>query len=148
MKYVLSLSLCLFTLPCCAADLESFGIEEMTPITSQEADQVRGQGIWTSVNSIGTQSFAFALADHLSGSVFNLNATAQQDSLDSSNLYTNANAGSQAVGVISQGGVQLGDAMFEMGEFSFSLEGFQTLSQSSLVAGPSSGLDFSTLLAR
>jgi hypothetical protein len=148
MKYVLSLSLCLLSVPCCAGDLESFGIDEMTPMTNQEAEQVRGQGIQTSVNSIGTQSFAFALSDHLSGSVFNLNSTAQQNSLDSSNLYSNASGGSQAVGIISQGGVQLGDAMFEMGEFSFSLAGFQTLAQASLVAGPSAGLDFSSMLAR
>lgn len=128
-----------------AADLSSFGLETISPISIEEANSVRGQGGVTLVRSVGTSSMAFSIIDPETGSVFNMNATAQQAGQDGVD-FENADSSTQAVGNTSVGGIQFGTATFEMGEFTFSLNGFSAVTQSQQVAGPGKGLDFSSLL--
>ncbi|MDB4676930.1 hypothetical protein OAF09_01745 [bacterium] len=145
MKVLRLLFICMLATPCAAADLSEFGIDSVTELTETDAKTVRGLGMSTYVDSLSTQSFALSLADKFSGSVINMNANSRMKSYDGSDLYEGSSASSQAVGSVSQGGIQFGDANFEMGEFSFNLSGFQSVAQANQVAGPSGTLDFSSI---
>lgn len=128
-----------------AADLTSFGLDSIELISAEDANKVRGQGGVTIVRSVGTSSMAFSIIDPDSGSVFNMNATSQQTGQDGID-FENADSGAQAVGNTSVGGIQFGTASFDMGEFTFSLDGFSAVTQSQQVAGPGKGLDFNSLI--
>ena len=65
-----------------AADLSSFGLESLTPISNEAAETVRGQGGSTLVRSVGTSSMAFSIVDPETGSIFNMNSTSQQSGYD------------------------------------------------------------------
>ena len=146
MKKFIFGTLALFgTASCTAADLGQFGLENIAPITAEAATTVRGLGGSTYVNSIGTSSMAFSIADTKSGSVFNLNATSQLSGYDSVD-FVSADSGTQAVGNSSVGGIQFGSASFDMAEFEFSMDGFSAVTQSQQAGGAGSGLDFSGLL--
>ncbi|MEC7679980.1 MAG: hypothetical protein VX694_11975 [Planctomycetota bacterium] len=128
-----------------AADLSSFGLESLTPISNEAATTVRGQGGSTLVRSVGTSSMAFSIVDPETGSIFNMNSTSQQSGHDGIE-FVSADSGAQAVGNTAVGGIQFGDATFEMVVFAFSLSGFSAVTQAQQVAGPGKGLDFTSIL--
>ncbi|MDA7874619.1 hypothetical protein N9250_00275 [bacterium] len=130
---------------CFAADVSEFGLGGIEPLSDREAQAVRGAGGDTIVQSISTNSMAFSIVDKDSGSVFNMNATSQLIGKDSVTFDT-ADSGLQAVGNSSTGGVQFGDAEFNMGEFFFSMSGFSSIGQAQQIGGAGKMLDFSSLL--
>jgi len=97
-----------------ANDLETFGLASIEPLTSQERDSVRGQGL----DSISMASFQIFAFDTVSGSSINL----QANSVNSNNGMTLTAYDVEPIAA-SRSNVGLAAFELEIDDFNFSTSG-------------------------
>ncbi|MDB4676928.1 hypothetical protein OAF09_01735 [bacterium] len=94
-----------------AESLDQFGLSELKPISTQESNNVRGQGL----DSIGMASYQIFIFDYLSGSSLNLQAS----SINSTNvLHLSGMDGIEMEPVVAT------DSNALLNGFEFSIDGF------------------------
>lgn len=124
MKHLIFAFASIFLIPAIgqSADLNIFGLSEITPITALEGSTIRGAGS-VSARTTGSAGLTATVLDPDSGSIWNFNVTQFNQTTDDKNsVYANQYR-SALSSTFSDLVIGFGDVGITLGEFQFQMNG-------------------------